>query len=134
MFKGEANMSEKPHEMTFKYLFSDDYSPAYINGAHGGLSPRGELVVNFYLERPPLPDSVTHEITPAGGIGTETAVEPAGHARTLVRQVTGGVVLNYETAAELHHWIGEKLKEMQAVEQAKNAMNTGISAKTQATH
>ena len=128
-------MSDKQPEMTFKYLFNDDYSPVYVNGAHGGLSPRGELVINFYLERPPLPNSVTHEITPAGGIGTETDVQPADHGRSLVRQVASGVVLNYETASEIHNWLGEKLKEMHAMEQAKSAMLAEqISARTKATH
>jgi len=125
-------MSNKP-EMTFKYIFTYDYNPVYVNGAHGGVSPRGELVVNFYLERQPLPNSITHEITPAGQIGTETDSEPSDLNRSLVRHVTNGVVLNYNTARELHYWLGEKLKEMEALEKARAAMAAEAS-KSQATH
>jgi hypothetical protein len=128
-------MSNKKHEMTFKYIFTYDYSPVYVNGAHGGISPRGELVMNFYLERQPLPNAISHEITAAGGIGQETDVEPSDLGRSMVRQVTNGVVLNYQTARELHFWLGEKVKEMEAIEQAKNAMaaeQAGI--KSQVTH
>ncbi|BCG46777.1 hypothetical protein GEOBRER4_n1587 [Citrifermentans bremense] len=113
--------NNKKNEMTFKYIFQYDYNPIYVNGAHGGISPRGELVMNFYLERQPLPNSITHEITPAGTIGPETEVEPADLTRSLVRQVINGVVVNYNTARELHYWLGEKLKEMEALEQARNA-------------
>jgi hypothetical protein len=128
-------MSNNKPEMTFKYIFTYDYNPIYINGAHGGVSPRGELVMNFYLERPPLPNAITHEITPVGGIGAETNVEPADLGRSLVRQVTNGVVLNYQTARELHYWLGEKVKEMEALEQAKNEMAAEqISGKSQITH
>ncbi|ACH39707.1 MULTISPECIES: hypothetical protein [Citrifermentans] len=113
--------NNKKNEMTFKYIFQYDYNPVYVNGAHGGISPRGELVMNFYLERQPLPNAITHEITQAGTIGPETEVEPSDLTRSLVRQVINGVVVNYNTARELHYWLGEKLKEMEALEQARAA-------------
>jgi hypothetical protein len=128
-------MSSKKPEMTFKYIFTYDYSPVYVNGAHGGISPRGELVMNFYLERQPLPNAISHEITSAGGIGPETDVEPSDLGRSMVRQVTNGVVLNYQTARELHFWLGEKVKEMEEIEQAKNAMAAEqAGVKSQVTH
>jgi hypothetical protein len=123
-------MSNKP-EMKFKYIFTYDYSPVYVNGAHGGVTPRGELVMNFYLERQPLPNSISHEITPTGTIGAETEVEPSDLGRSLVRQVINGVVVNYNTARELHYWLGEKLKEMEALEQQRAAM---AGAKAGVTH
>jgi hypothetical protein len=122
-------MANNP-EMTFKYIFTYDYNPIYVNGAHGGVSPRGELVMNFYLERQPLPNSISHEITAAGTIGAETNVEPADLGRSLVRQVINGVVLNYQTARELHFWLGEKVKEMEALEQARAAMAEQSTAST----
>ena len=115
-------MSSKNPEMTFKYIFTYDYNPVYVNGAHGGVSPRGELVMNFYLERQPLPNAISHEINPNGTIGPETDVDPSDLNRSLVRQVINGVVLNYNTARELHYWLGEKVKEMEALEQARVAM------------
>jgi hypothetical protein len=128
-------MSNKKSEMTFKYIFTYDYNPIYVNGAHGSITPRGELVMNFYLERPPLPNSITHEITPAGSIGQETDVEPSDLGRSLVRQVINGVVVNYQTARELHYWLGEKVKEMEALELAKSEMAAQqASAKTLASH
>ena len=43
-------MSADKPEFRFKYIFSHDNNPVYVNGAHGGVNPRGELVVNFYLQ------------------------------------------------------------------------------------
>ncbi|HJV64918.1 MAG TPA: hypothetical protein VJ550_04220 [Geomonas sp.] len=127
-------MAKNP-EMTFKYIFTYDYSPVYVNGAHGGVSPRGELVMNFYLERQPLPNAISHEITPAGTIGTETSVEPTDLGQSLVRQVINGVVVNLQTARELHYWLGEKIKEMEGMEQARNAIRAEeLSLKSEATH
>lgn len=118
-------MSNKNAEFKFKYIFTYDYNPVYINGAHGGVTPRGELVVNFYQERQPLPNAITHEVNPNGTIGGEVAVEPEDLNKSMVRFVSNGVVVNYQTARELHYWLGEKIKEMEAMEQAKAALQSG---------
>ncbi len=115
-------MSQNKPEITFKYIFTYDYNPIYVNGAHGGISPRGDLVVNFYLERPPLPNEISHELNPNGTVGSEIAVDPADFNNSIVRFVSNGVVLNLQTAREMHHWFGEKIREMEALEEAKAAM------------
>ncbi len=114
-------MSKGKPNITFKYIFTYDYNPKYVNGAHGGISPRGELVVNFYLERPPLPNSVSHEINPNGTIGPETAMDPSDLNNSLVRYISTGVVLSPQTARDLHAWLGEKIRELEAIEQARSA-------------
>ncbi|WP_243374282.1 hypothetical protein [Geotalea sp. SG265] len=128
-------MSDKKNELKFKYVFDNAYNPVYVNGAHGGVTPRGELVVNFYLERQPLPNSISHEIAPNGSIGRESAVEPADLHHSFVRYISSGVVLSHQTAEEIHFWLGEKLKEMEAIEKAKSAMDSAaISDKSRFTH
>jgi hypothetical protein len=112
-------MAQERPEIKFKYIFNYNYNPIYINGAHGGISPRGELIMNFYLERLPLPDSITHEINQNGTMGGEVEMEPEDLKNSMVRFVETGVVMNYQNARDLHAWIGERLKEMEAVEQAK---------------
>ncbi len=117
-------MTQTKPELTFKYVFADDYNPIYVNGAHGGVSPRGEIVVNFYLERPALPYSITHEINPNGTIGRETNEDPDDLKNSLVRFVCTGVVLNYENAKNIHQWLGERIKEVEQMEQAKAAFRS----------
>lgn len=117
-------MSHKKAEIKFKYLFNYGYNPTYVNGAKGGFSPRGEMVINFYLERQPLPESISHEITPEGAIGNETGVEPSDLAKTMVRFVDTGVVMNYENARVFHAWLGEKLHEMEQMHKARAAFET----------
>ncbi len=114
-------MSKDKPQITFKYIFTYDYNPKYVNGAHGGVSPRGELVVNFYLERQPLPNAVSHEINQNGTIGAESSIEPGDLHASLVRYVTTGVVLSLQTARDLHGWLGEKIRELEALEQARAA-------------
>ena len=114
-------MSNKKTELTFKYVFNYGYNPAYVNGAQGGFSPRGEMVINFYLERQPLPESITHEITPEGTIGRETAVEPKNLAGSMVRFIDTGVVMSYDNAKVFHAWLGDKLREVEEMHKASTA-------------
>jgi hypothetical protein len=118
-------MAQNKPELKFKYIFDYGYNPIYVNGAHGGVSPRGELIMNFYLERMALPESITHEINPNGTIGKETAAEPDDLANSMVRFIESGVVMNYQNAKELHLWLGERIKEMEALEQAKGNIPAG---------
>ena len=114
-------MSNKKPEITFKYDFNYGYNPSYVNGAQGGFSPRGEMVINFYLERQPLPDAISHEITPEGAIGQETRVEPKDLSSSMVRFVDTGVVMSYENAKVFHAWLGDKLHEVEEIHKARTA-------------
>jgi hypothetical protein len=113
-------MSKHDPAITFKYIFKYDYNPVYVNGAHGGVSPRGEIVANFYLERQPLPNEITHAINPDGTIGADVvAVDPENLDSTIVRYVSSGVVLNHPNAKALHAWLGEKVAELERLMQTR---------------
>lgn len=113
-------MAENKPELTFKYIFSYNYNPAYVNGAQGGISPRGEVVIHFYLERPALPNALTHQINPNGSIGPEIAVEPADLPSSMVRFIDTGVVMNLANARMFHAWLGDRIKEAENMEKARS--------------
>jgi hypothetical protein len=138
-----SRKTRQPHEkekkmsnqkIVFKYLFAEDYNPVYVNGAHGGISPRGEIVVHFYLERPGVPVSITHEITAAGAIGEQIDEVPVDFKQTLYRAIESGVVMNYESASSFHQWLGERLKELESVQQAREAAQLQAVEAVDTTH
>jgi hypothetical protein len=100
--------------LEFKYKFRSDYNPVYINGAYGGVSPRGELIVSFYLERAPVPNCEKRELiaTPEGiKVGEIPIMEPTNYDHTLVRFVEAGIVMNLDTAESVANWILEKVRQ-----------------------
>lgn len=120
-------MSKHDPTLSFKYIFTYDYNPVYVNGAHGGISPRGEIIANFYLERPPLPNEITHAINPDGSIGADIIeADPKNLNSTIVRYVSSGVVLNYQNAKALHAWLGDKVEELERMMQAREEQPGGI--------
>ncbi|MBT0663853.1 hypothetical protein KI809_06015 [Geobacter pelophilus] len=131
----QEECSVKKPQIIFKYLFAEDYNPVYVNGAHGGVSPRGELVVHFYLERSGIPVAITQEINANGTIGAVIDEVPADFNQTLYRAVESGIVLNYESARTIHGWLGERIKELEALQQAKESMQfTGADPAKDITH
>ena len=99
-----------------KYIFQDDYNPLYINGAQGGINPLGEIVINFYLERNALPNSQTY-IIENDKIGPEKSdeVEPEDWDNSFVRVIQNGVIMNYQTAKEIHKWLGQHIKNLEKI-------------------
>jgi hypothetical protein len=119
-------MSLKNQEIRFSYEYQEGYGPHYVNGALGGVSPRGEIIANFFFEKPTLPTMVANEITPNGTIGGEVVEEPADMRNSFVRSVATGIVLNYDNARNLHSWLGEKIKELEFLQQGQGALPPGI--------
>lgn len=92
-------------QIKFKYKFPEDYNPVYINGAHGGINSQGEIIANFYFERIPVPNALTHIINDNGSLGEAKEYEPADLGTSLVRYIQNGVVMNIETARQLCDWL-----------------------------
>ena len=86
---------QRKPEINFHYVYNYNYNPTYANGVQGGFTPRGELVVHFYQERPALPKELTHEITPEGSIGAMTDSDPKNLNSLMVRFIESGVTMNF---------------------------------------
>ena len=97
--------------INFKYKFTDDYNPVYINGAFGGPGPGGEIVANFYLERTPIPNN--EKVLFKEDDARVTQVEPKDHDVTVLRYVSTGIIMNLDTAKAVHEWLGNHIKHME---------------------
>jgi len=107
------NMQNKKIEkIKFKYLFDKLYNPVYCTGAFGGVTPKNEVVLNFFMERQPIPYSETRQINKDGSLGNIIEVEPENdlHTVDIVRYVETGVIMDLETAKEIHAWLGENIE------------------------
>ena len=113
IYKEEAfNMSEE-RQIKFKYVFAEDYNPVYCNGAFGGISTHGEIVANFFLERMPIPNSMTNLVNPDGSLGGVVSVDPETLDETIIRHVSTGIVLNEESAKAIYAWLGNQIQELE---------------------
>lgn len=114
-------MSDK--NIKFKYIFADDYNPKYVNGAYGGITPKGEITVNFFFERQGLPISETHEIATDGKLSNSIDTEPEDLQKSMIRFVDTGVILNLASAKEIISWLSEKVEFLEKAQKDKKSIN-----------
>ena len=105
-------MSEE-RQIKFNYIFPENYNPVYCNGAFGGVSTQGDIIANFFMERPPVPNSVTNSINSDGTLGGIIEVDPQNINDTIIRYISTGIVLNEENARAVYEWLGNQIQELE---------------------
>jgi len=104
---------ESEEHLKVKYKFDKNYNPKYANGAFGGINPLGEIIMNFYLERKPIPHSTTLKLKDKMPTNEVVEFEPKDLGISMIRFIDTGVILNYEVAKEIHRFLGESLMELE---------------------
>lgn len=100
------------NKFTFKYKFSDDYNPKYINGAVGGATSHGEIVANFFLERNPLPVKETYSINDSER-AEKSNVEPNDLNKSAIRFIDTGIIMSLDTAKLVRDWLDRNIKTLE---------------------
>ena len=90
-------------KLTFTTKRAKDFRIIPAEGALGGLTPSNMFQINFYLESPNIPSSVTHELLPNGKLGPQIAHEFEGGE--VVRELQCAVIMTAEQAESLANWI-----------------------------
>lgn len=101
-------------QINFKYKFDKNYNPIYINGAYGGIGPRGEIIANFYFERHPLPNCEKYDINEDGNRLEHSSTEPEGHEDNIIRFVETGVIMNIDSAKRVYEWLGKHIENLES--------------------
>jgi hypothetical protein len=105
-------MDTNQGELTFKYVRSSEYRVVAVNGAHGGITGRGDFRIDLFLESGAIPTTITHSLTP-DGLGPEIGRDPP--PPDIVRELQVAVVLQLDQAKSLAHWILENLRQFEAL-------------------
>jgi len=80
-----------------------------VEGAYGGPTPHGKLLMSVFNERLPLPRVVTHEHDGAGHLGKEVdRVSRSG----VYREVEAALLMDIETAKVVRNWLSEKIEQI----------------------
>ena len=93
---------EEKQTISFMYKISPTYVIYSISGVHGGISPQGELVVNFFSERHPIPRRTVHEISKEGVLGQEISRDTE---ESIIRDIFFGISITPKTAKMIAEWL-----------------------------
>lgn len=94
-------------EIALHYLKTPDYRSFHVDGVFGGPTPRGNIYMEFFLERAVTPQTVVHKVTKAGRLGKELGREGK---IGIIREVEAGAVMDLKTAELMRDWLDSKIK------------------------
>ncbi len=106
----EAGLKSDP-TIRFHYIKGNQFRVIHADGAHGGVTPRGWIEMNFYSERGPIPQVTVHHLQADGTISGEILSERI-QRDGLVREVDVGVILDLAAAESLQSWLATKITQL----------------------
>ena len=105
-------MSRSERQITFDYVRSPEFRLIYANGAQGGVTPRGELQFDLFVEQQRPVVQTSHQLV-ADGLGPEEVEVGPNH----VREVQARIIMNPQQAKALARWL---LGTLDAYERARS--------------
>jgi len=104
---------DKLKELDIHYIKTQSYRTFHVGGVFGGLTPRKEIYMEFFIDRAPTPRMIKHAVTPSGGIGDEIMRDSK---EGLVREIECGAIMDIPTAIMLRGWLDDKIKKAEEEE------------------
>ena len=105
----ETIESEQEHSNKVKFIFrkSEGYQIHYVNGAFGGLTPRGDILYHLFFEHRDLPGEEEMTIE-------EGKLKPQEDLADLemVRDLKVGIIMTPEQAESLANWLLSRVGEI----------------------
>ncbi len=98
-------------KIEFEYRLSTEYKIYSVSGFQGTLTPTGDLVINCYKERHPLPEKESFEIMENGQLQFVSR-EPAA-SNSIIREVPFAISINPLQARAFAKWLNAKADEFE---------------------
>lgn len=107
----ELKMTEETKTVDFIYQLASDYKIYAISGLHGTITPSGDLVINCYKERHPLPDSESFEVLKDGQL--KFLKRSQSSTNTIIRDIPFALSINPMQARAFANWLNAKADEFE---------------------
>lgn len=104
-----------PTELQFFFEYDKDYRVVAANGVWIGNTTRGELSLDFFVERLGIPESISNAVTEDGHLGDEISRQPE---KRLVRRLQVGVLMSLEQAESMVNFLTKKIAVMKKIKES----------------
>lgn len=102
---------EKRKTIDFKYRMASDYKVYSITGLQGTITPTGDLIINMYKERHPLPERESFEIQDDGQLKFLNRIPDAENS--IIREIPFAISINPMQARAFAKWLNSKADEFE---------------------
>jgi hypothetical protein len=100
-------MSDPENVVRIEFERSPNYRLIPADGAWGGPTPRGHILINFFVDVPASPLSVSHPLSEDGQLGPELdrSPTPQENRPRVSREFEVGVLLSPDDAEGVARWL-----------------------------
>lgn len=112
---GDSQVNINGQTIDIYYKKARNHRTIQADGAWAGITPQLEVQVAFFKDLRPMPDFVTHLITPGEGLGAEVSrVEQKG----MVREVEVTMVMSADTLESVIKLMQQSLEHLKNIKAA----------------
>jgi hypothetical protein len=120
------NKEKQGKTIVFHNKIASNFQEFHVDGAFGGVTPRGLISIGFFAERFPIPTSTEFSLSEGGQIGGK--IKDGDDSKSgILREFQTGIFMDLNTARELHTFLGQKIVELETI--IKQNQNAGTSTK-----
>lgn len=97
------------------YIKSPHFKSFFATGIFGGVSPNGLVSMAFFVDRPPIPQSIVTSVDVETGKTKEidgSRVVKEG----VIREVDCNILLDLNTAISLRDWLDKQIANLRSIE------------------
>jgi len=110
-------MERLPKRVKFLHNTPTDYKIYPVNGAWGGVTARGDLILNFFVEHLSVPKEQVQGVKADGSLAPIEAV-PKEEVE-ITRDMQVGVMINLDQAVDVAKWMLAKVEEYRKITTGK---------------
>ena len=110
--KNDDPETDANKKIVFHYKKGKYFRTIFVDGAYGGITPRGYISASIYSERRTIPKTTEAEISEVGVLSPEIVVTSK---QDVFRELEANLTFDLNSAVSLHKWLGDKIAEMQLI-------------------
>lgn len=109
-------MAKNENEIKFHLIKTSSYRTYYFDGVFGGLTPKGKIYAELFVERQPTPTEMVHDIKSDLTLGDERR-EQRESKDGIIREIECGIMMDLKTAIAFKEWLEDKIREHQKIQE-----------------
>lgn len=103
-------MNSESSKLEFHYIKNNGFCTILGSGVFGGITPQGQLNINFFTERAAIPTKIVYAATQIGDKLKLDEIERDGKDG-IIREVQCGVLMDINVAISFRAWLDEKINQ-----------------------
>ena len=114
----QADKPTEPQEISIEYEYDSNYHVVAANGMFGGLTPRGDLRIDFFVEYTGVPEkgALKYRRNPDGSTQEVPGSNPS--PPKMIRRVQVGILVPPQQIESFSNWFRDKAQQVQLTRDA----------------